>query len=161
MKVGITGHRGLSAAVEKLVRASLDAEVKKYEPTELCGVSCVADGPDSWFAESVLAVGGRIEVVIPADRYRDGLPSTHHATYDALLRQAVEVHHTGMDESSSQAHMAGSEILVGLVDRLIAVWDGEVARGFGGTADVVAYARRIGVPVDIVWPEGAKRDAAD
>ncbi|WP_330317064.1 hypothetical protein [Streptomyces platensis] len=158
MRVGITGHRGLSAAVEKLVRTSLDAEVKKYEPTELCGVSCIADGPDTWFAESVLAAGGRIEVVIPADQYRDGLPSTHHAAYDALLQQAVEVHHTGMSESTSQAHMAGSEILVGLVDRLIAVWDGQPARGFGGTADVVAYARRTGVPVDIVWPEGATRD---
>ncbi|MFD5737073.1 hypothetical protein ACFWIY_30310 [Streptomyces sioyaensis] len=158
MRVGITGHRGLSAAVEKLVRASLDAEVKKYEPTELCGVSCIADGPDTWFAESVLAAGGRIEVVIPADQYRDGLPSAHHVTYDALLRQAVEAHHTGMGESTSQAHMTGSEILVGLVDRLIAVWDGEAARGFGGTADVVAYARRTGVPVDIIWPDGVTRD---
>lgn len=158
MRVGITGHRGLSPAVEKLVRASLDAEVKKYEPTELRGVSCVADGPDTWFAESVLAAGGRIEVVIPADQYRDGLPSAHHVAYDALLRQAVEIHHTGMGESTSQAHMAGSEILVGLVDRLIAVWDGEAARGFGGTADVVAYARRTGVPVDIIWPNGATRD---
>lgn len=158
VRIGITGHRGLSAAVEKLVRAGLDTEVKDHEPTELCGVSCIADGPDTWFAESVLAAGGRIEVVIPADQYRDGLPSTHHAAYDALLQQAVEVHHTGMSESTSQAHMAGSEILVGLVDRLIAVWDGQPARGFGGTADVVAYARRTGVPVDIVWPEGATRD---
>ncbi|MFG2863186.1 hypothetical protein [Streptomyces sioyaensis] len=158
MRVGITGHRGLPAATEKLVRAGLDAEVKKYEPTELCGVSCVADGPDTWFAESVLAAGGRIEVVIPADQYRDGLPSAHHAAYDALLRQAVEVHHTGLGESTSQAHMTGSEILVGLVDRLIAVWDGEAARGFGGTADVVAYAGSMGVPVDIVWPDGATRD---
>lgn len=54
--------------------------------------------------------------------------------------------------------MTGSEILVGLVDRLIAVWDGEAARGFGGTADVVAYAGSMGVPVDIVWPDGATRD---
>jgi hypothetical protein len=53
--------------------------------------------------------------------------------------------------------MAGSEILVGLVDELIAVWDGEPARGYGGTADVVAYAKRQGIPVRIVWPEGAAR----
>lgn len=158
VRIGITGHRGLSAAVEKLVRASLDAEVRKYEPTELCGVSCIADGPDAWFAEAVLAAGGRIEVVIPADQYREGLPSAHHASYDALLHQAVEAHHTGMSESTSQAHMAGSEILVGLVDRLIAVWDGEPAHGFGGTADVVAYARHMGVPVDVVWPDGATRN---
>ncbi|MGX1852069.1 hypothetical protein [Streptomyces sp. NPDC055299] len=158
MRIGITGHRGLSDAVEKLVRTSLHAEVQKYEPTELCGVSCIADGPDTWFAESVLAVGGRIEVVIPADQYRESLPSSHHAPYDALLRQAVEVHHTGLGESTSQAHMTGSELLVGLVDRLIAVWDGEASRGCGGTGDVVAYARRTGVPVDVLWPDGATRD---
>ncbi|MCF3174572.1 hypothetical protein IPZ61_14715 [Streptomyces sioyaensis] len=158
MRVGLTGHRGLTAAVEKLVRTDLEAELKTYKSAELCGVSCLADGPDAWFAESVLAVGGRIEAVIPAAQYRNGLPAAHHATYDALLHQAVDVHHTGRGESSSLAHMAGSEILVGLVDRLIAVWDGKPARGFGGTADVIAYARRTGVPVDILWPEGATRD---
>jgi hypothetical protein len=62
-----------------------------------------------------------------------------------------------MTDSTPEAHQAGSEILVGLVDELIAVWDGQPARGFGGTADVVAYAERTGVPVRILWPEGATR----
>lgn len=75
-----------------------------------------------------------------------------------LLGSAVEVHRTGLAESGSHAHQAGSEILVGLVDRLLAVWDGKPARGYGGTADVVAYARRTGVPVRVLWPEGASRD---
>lgn len=47
---------------------------------------------------------------------------------------------------------------MGLADQLIVVWDGQPARGYGGTADVVAYADRVGVPVRIVWPEGATRD---
>jgi hypothetical protein len=42
-------------------------------------------------------------------------------------------------------------------DVLLAVWDGRPARGFGGTGDVVAYARRRGVPVEVVWPRGAER----
>ncbi|MDI3422948.1 hypothetical protein QIT00_31140 [Streptomyces sp. B-S-A12] len=158
MRLGITGHRGLSAQVERMVRDTLDKELEQYDAAELCGVSCIADGPDAWFAEAVLDGGGRIEVVVPAEQYREGLPHSHHATYDKLLARAAEVHHTGMRESTSQAHMAGSEVLVGLVDRLIAVWDGQPARGYGGTADVVTYARRTGVPVDVVWPEGATRD---
>ncbi len=44
-------------------------------------------------------------------------------------------------------------------DELWAVWDGEPARGPGGTADVVAHARGRGVPVRVVWPPGARRDA--
>jgi hypothetical protein len=74
-----------------------------------------------------------------------------------LLGSAAEVHRTGLVESGSHAHQAGSEILVGLVDRLLAVWDGKPARGYGGTADVVVYARRTGVPVRVLWPEGASR----
>lgn len=157
MRVGITGHRGLSKDVEDQVRAALRAEVELYDPRELVAVSCIADGPDTWFAQAVLDHGGRVEVVIPAAAYRDGLPTEHHADYDALLSVAAEVHPTGLEESNSEAHMAGSEILVGLVDELLAVWDGQPARGYGGTADVVAYSRRNGVPVRVLWPEGATR----
>ncbi|MFJ3983991.1 hypothetical protein [Streptomyces fungicidicus] len=157
MRVGITGHRGLGADVEGRVRSMLDEAVSACDAAELVGVSCIADGPDVWFAEAVVRHGGRLEVVIPAAGYRAALPEWHRATYDALLGQASEVHETGMDESTSEAHMAGSEILVGLSDTLLAVWDGKPARGFGGTADVVAYAERNGTPVQVLWPEGASR----
>ncbi|MEU6239689.1 hypothetical protein [Streptomyces sp. NPDC047024] len=157
MKVGITGHRGLDAAVEAQVRSLLAARVEGYDPADLVGVSCIADGPDAWFAEAVLARGGRLEVVVPAAEYRAGLPGWHHPVYDHLLAHAADVHHTGLTESTSEAHQAGSEILVGLVDELIAVWDGKPARGYGGTTDVVAYAERTGVPVRVLWPEGATR----
>ncbi|CUW29717.1 MULTISPECIES: hypothetical protein [Streptomyces] len=157
MRVGITGHRGLSKEVEQQVRVLLDEAVRRYDTDELTAVSCIADGPDSWFAEAVLSHGGRIEVVVPAAKYREGLPEWHHPVYDELYRSAVDVHETGMIESTSEAHQAGSEILVGLVEELIAVWDGKPARGYGGTADVVAYAERTGVPVRVLWPEGASR----
>ncbi|MFC5145250.1 hypothetical protein [Streptomyces aureoversilis] len=158
MRIGITGHRGLPDGVEQRVRQDLGEAVKAYPPGELVGVSCIADGPDAWFARSVLDHGGRVEVIIPAAGYRNSLPDWHHATYDELLGRASDVHHTGLDESTSQAHMAGSELLVGLVDEVLAVWDGQPARGYGGTADVVAYARRIGVPVRVLWPAGATRE---
>ncbi|MFB8169579.1 hypothetical protein ACFC60_16700 [Kitasatospora purpeofusca] len=127
------------------------------DTSELTVVSCIADGPDAWIAELALDRGARLEVVVPAERYREGLPEWHHPVYDRLLRDASEQHRTGRVESDEAAHMAGSELLVGRVDRLIAVWDGLPARGFGGTADVVAHARRLGVPVQVLWPAGARR----
>jgi hypothetical protein len=54
--------------------------------------------------------------------------------------------------------MDASTAMVCSADRLIAVWDGLPARAFGGTADVVDYARHVGVPVTVVWPAGAYRD---
>lgn len=158
MRLGITGHRGMPARSAELVRAALAKVIQEQDPSHLVGVSCIADGPDSWFAQAVLDHGGQIEVVVPAEEYRDALPEDHHTVYDDLIRSASEVHSTGMKESTSEAHQAGSEILVGMVDVLVAVWDRLPARGYGGTADVVAYAQRTGVPVRVVWPEGAARD---
>lgn len=157
MRLGITGHRGLHGEVEQQVRRLLAAAVDTYRGSDLTAVSMLADGPDSWLAELVLDRGGRLDVVVPADGYRDGLPADHHPVYDRLIRRAADVHRTGMVASDPAAHMAGSEIVVGLADVVLAVWDGMPARGHGGTADVVAYARRCGVPVRILWPEGAAR----
>ncbi|MFD5064579.1 hypothetical protein [Streptomyces sp. NPDC058394] len=158
MRLGITGHRGLSPEVEAQVRDELTKLVADCRPEDLVGISCIADGPDAWFAQAVLTHGGRLEVVIPAAKYRESLPDWHHHTYDELTARASDVHHTGLRESNSQAHQAGSEIMVGLADQMIAVWGGQPARGAGGTTDVVAYAHGVGVPVWIVWPERATRD---
>ncbi|WP_406196178.1 hypothetical protein OH807_09155 [Kitasatospora sp. NBC_01560] len=157
MRIGITGHRGLTAEVEAQVRRLLEEALTGEAPGRLTVVSCIADGPDAWLAEVALERGARLEVVVPADRYRDGLPDWHHPTYDLLLSGAAAVHRTGRVESDEAAHMAASELLVQQVDKLLAVWDSLPARGFGGTADVVAYARRLAVPVEVLWPEGARR----
>lgn len=74
MRIGITGHRGLSQHVENQVRALLWEVASAHDPADLVGVSCIADGPDAWFAQAVLDHGGSLEVVIPAEQYREGLP---------------------------------------------------------------------------------------
>ncbi|MFJ6896906.1 hypothetical protein [Streptomyces hokutonensis] len=158
MRIGITGHRGLPSDTERAVTVAIREAVSACPVTDLVGVSCIADGPDAWFAQAVLDRGGSLEVVVPASQYRASLPDWHRAFYDDLVSRASEVHGTGLTDADSHAHMVGSEVLVGLVDELLAVWDGRPARGYGGTADVVAYAERIGVPVRILWPAGATRD---
>jgi hypothetical protein len=68
------------------------------------------------------------------------------------------VHKLPFAESTAESHMAASEFMVDRADELYAVWDGLPARSYGGTADVVTYARDQGKPVRIFWPEGAHRD---
>ncbi|MYS22948.1 hypothetical protein GA0115240_146116 [Streptomyces sp. DvalAA-14] len=70
MRVGITGHRGLPQDLARTLRPELAAVISEYDADGLVGVSCLADGPDAWFARSVLDRGGRIEAVIPAEDYR-------------------------------------------------------------------------------------------
>ncbi len=156
MRVGITGHRGLGADVGRSVREMIVAAVRAYDAAELVGVSCIADGPDAWFAEAVVEHGGRLEVVVPAVGYRDALPEWHHATFDACWGSVRHPCDRDGRVDARGAH-GGLGDPGGPVRRTPGGVGRRAARGFGGTADVVAYAERHGTPVRILWPEGATR----
>jgi hypothetical protein len=158
-RVAVSGHRGLPADTVRLISEALRVALED-SALAVTGLSCLADGADQIFARAVLDSGGQIEAVVPALRYREGLPAEALAEYDALIARAAVVHPLPFRDSTSEAHMAASEFMVGLADELWAVWDGEPARAYGGTADVVAYAHEKGIPVRVIWPEGAQRDWA-
>lgn len=156
-RIAVTGHRGLGPETVRLV----DVAVRRYLGSVaggVVGVSCLADGADTIFARAVLDQGGVLEVVIPAERYRDGLPEAHREVYDELLNRASVVRRLEFEESTSASHMRASELIVEGADLVLAVWDGQPARGYGGTADVVAFVRERGVPVEVIWPDGTLRD---
>ncbi|RSN67582.1 hypothetical protein [Actinomadura sp. WAC 06369] len=156
-RIAISGHRGMPNETERLVDEAIrEMLVPLGEGTT--GLSCLADGADQIFARAVLDHGGAIEVIIPAQQYREGLPADAHAEYDRVLSVAREVHRLDFIESDSEAHMAASAYMLDHADELWAVWDGQPARGYGGTADVVAYARERDIPVRVIWPDGARRD---
>ncbi|WP_067971764.1 hypothetical protein [Nocardiopsis trehalosi] len=155
-RIAVTGHRGLPADVERTVDTALRGLLTPMG-AGLVGLSCLADGADTLFARAVLAAGGAIEAVVPAAGYRDALPAAHRPVYDALLAAAARVHRLPHPASTSDAHLDAGRFLVEHCDELVAVWDGAPARGRGGTADIVADARRRGRPVAVVWPDGARR----
>lgn len=112
-RIGVTGRMNLTPPTVPLVREAIRQALAPYVPEGLTGVSCIAVGADSIFAEVVLDLGG--------------------------------------------AYEAANETLVGSSDRLVAVWDGRAPADKGGTVAVVQYAESRGLPVEIIWPEGAER----
>jgi hypothetical protein len=156
-RIAISGHRGLPQPTERLVDTAIRAALAGQAP-DVTGISCLADGADQIFARAVTDLGGQLEVVIPAAEYREGLPEAARPEYDRLIAKARAVHRLPFTESTSQAHMAASKLMLGAADELYAVWDGQPARGYGGTADVVTYARERSVSVRVIWPGGARRD---
>ncbi|MER7548156.1 hypothetical protein ABTW95_34640 [Spirillospora sp. NPDC127506] len=156
MRIAISGHRSLPPATEALVAEALNEALSPISDN-ITGLTCLADGADTLFARAVLAHGGRIEVIVPAEQYLAGLPDEHHAEYRKLLAQAVQVHRMPFSESTSDAHMSASQHMLTLADALWAVWDGQPARGYGGTADVVQAAHDLDKPVRVIWPSGADR----
>ncbi|MBT2415248.1 hypothetical protein J7I94_32715 [Streptomyces sp. ISL-12] len=158
--IAVTGHMDLAEDSVSLVRSALDDLLKQYvDDGDLVGVSCIAKGADSLFAEAVLAAGGRLIVVIPSQDYRQNKVKPDHAVlFDHLVEAAEEVLVLPNGTADRQAYEAANAVLIERADRLVAVWNGEPPTGKGGgTADTVLEARAAGVPVDVVWPDGATR----
>jgi hypothetical protein len=159
--IAVTGHLDLTERAIPLVRAALDELLKPYAGAggPLVGVSCIAKGADTVFAEAVLAAGGRLVVVVPSRDYRRGVVEPEHGgSYDRLSAAAEEVVALPYETADREAYEAANAVLVQRADRLVAVWDGAPPTGRGGgTADAVLAARAAGIPVDVVWPEGAAR----
>lgn len=159
--IAVTGHMDLTADSVPLVRAALMETLKPYADGELTGVSCIAKGSDSLFAEAVLELGGRLVVVIPSQDYRENKVKPDHAeTFDRLMEAAAEVLVIPNETANRQAYEDANRTLLQRANRLVAVWNGEPPTGKGGgTADTVIEACEAGLPVDVVWPEGAARRA--
>ena len=155
--IAISGHRGLPGPTADLVDKAIRAALAEHTP-DVTGISILADGADQIFARAITDLGGTLEVIIPAAEYREKLPEEAHPEYDRLLAQATAVRRLPFTESTSESHMEASKVMIDQADELYAVWDGQPARAYGGTADVVTYARERGMPVRVIWPNGAQRD---
>ncbi|WP_327392914.1 hypothetical protein OG533_26700 [Streptomyces sp. NBC_01186] len=157
--LAVTGHMDLTDETVPLVQAALDGLLDGYAPTDLVGVSCIAKGSDTLFAEAIVETGGRLVVVPPSRDYRDAKVKPDHApAFDRLHAAAGEVLVMPHDTANRSAYETANTVLLERADRLVAVWNGQPPGGKGGgTADVVEEARAAGIPVDVIRPDGAAR----
>jgi hypothetical protein len=73
------------------------------------------------------------------------------------MERATTVHTLPFEQANRDAYEAANQTLLSTADRLVAVWDGQAGVDKGSTASVVTEAREGGLPVDVIWPEGAAR----
>lgn len=93
--------------------------------------------PGEIFARAVTGLGGTLEAVVPVLGTTPGsrhtrIPGTTHCSpRTAALRWLPSA------DSTPESHMAAGKLMLDQADELYAVRDGEPARAYGGTADVV------------------------
>jgi hypothetical protein len=156
MRFGVTGHQILPPRI-------VDRAVEHWRrvlPVDaaLYGVSSLAEGADQLFARHVLAAGGVLEAILPCEDYAGSLVTDDgRARFEELRRAAGTVITLPYPNPSEQAFLAAGLVLVERCDHLFAIWDGGPARGLGGTADIVTYARARGCPVTVLWVDGVLR----
>jgi hypothetical protein len=175
IRIGVTGHRrlndvsALAASVSNIIssryeecfgssdRAALHNATAT--PIAFTVVSPLAEGADRLIAQAVMEKGGRLEALLPmpAEEYRkDFRTAGSLEEFDCLLKKAHRVSVNVPDASPSDrearktAYRKVGELVVDRTDLVIALWDGESARGIGGTAEIVEYAKRKKKPVFIV-----------
>lgn len=155
-RVGVTGHTELLPQTVHLVADGLRAVLAGMRP--LVGLTCLAPGADQLFAEVVLELDGRLEVVLPAADYREAkVAPEQRPRFDALVGRAARVRTMPVPNAGRAAYHAAAMAVVDAADVLVAVWDGVADDRPGSTASTVAAARDRGLPITVVWPAGAQR----
>lgn len=156
-RFGVTGHQRASEETWDWVRGIVTALLREAKDVPVC-VTSLAAGADQMMAELVLAAGGRITAVIPSADYESTFNDPKDLQRYRRLVGVATVRTLPFAAPSEEAFFAAGRTVVDECDLLVAIWDGQPARGHGGTADVVAYATEQGRPVRVVWPSGVNRD---
>jgi hypothetical protein len=151
--VGFTGHRHLAdhAGASRAIQGAIDA-LRREVPGEWIALSSIAGGGDQLFVREALASRLSWHAILPLPRSEFALDFTP-ADWTAVEEMLTNADHVRVISESGDRKDSyldcGIETVNG-ADVLIALWDGEPARGKGGTADVVQYAQSIGKPVIII-----------
>ncbi len=151
--VGFTGHRQLTDpdGATRVMREVL-TELKAEPGVEWLALSSVAAGSDVLFARTALSLGLGWEAVLPLPpaEFRRDFDDVSWREVETLLSEAEAVRVIGERPEREDAYLDSGMEAVNYCDVLLAFWDGEPARGRGGTAEIVAYAREMGRPVILI-----------
>lgn len=176
LRYGVTGHRpprfardhheaakqtcreifSESADILQSIFAS-NPDVFATEEPQLRLVSALADGADIVAAEAAIEEGMTLSACLPfpAETYRKNFEEQDWEKAEKLS-QAAQSTMTLQDHMSGDdaAYEAVGRLVLAQADILLAIWDGDVARGRGGTGDVVAEAVAAHIPVIHIAPDG-------
>lgn len=154
-RIGVTGHQDLPHRAIDYLTEGIREVLDGYDHVD--AYSCLAAGADQLFAVEALAAGGQLHVVVPCADYTTTLDGDDLTRYNDLLASASGITRLPFSRPGEDAYEAAGQWIATETVLLIAIWDRLPARGRGGTADTVAYARNLGREVRVIWPAGMTR----
>lgn len=160
MNVGITGHQDIPKKAFQVIKHDIKAQLSLFErQTEnIVCVSSLALGADQIFANIALELGIDLHAIIPCRNYDQTFHNNAQIKeYKNILMLAKNIELLDFEKPSEEAFWAAGMKVVDTSDILFAVWDGRKARGLGGTADVVSYAKAQLKKVLVFWPNNLLR----
>ena len=151
--IGVTGHRFL-VEVDKIttgIDRVLDHIEKSFGDSSFQVISALAEGADRLVVQRVLRrKGAQLVVPLPlpqADYLVDFKTPESKLEFLALLAQAEEVLSLPPAPTREESYVSAGHYLLDHCQVLIAIWDGQDTQRVGGTGEIAAKARQIGLPL--------------
>ncbi|HEY2961294.1 MAG TPA: hypothetical protein VGJ37_02695 [Pyrinomonadaceae bacterium] len=161
VRIGVTGHRRLTE-LDRLsagIDEALHQVTERYPNESLAVISSLAEGADRLVVKRVLErAGARLVVPLPLDQneyLKDFRSQESRSEFLELLSRAGKVIQAAAADDRTRGYENAGKYVLDHCDVLFAIWNGERSQGRGGTAQVVAEARRRKLP--IAWIHAGNR----
>ncbi len=160
--IGVTGHRWIEETREIL--SAIDHVMERihqmYPDHNLIVLSPLAQGADQVVAKCLLRdQGTKLTAILPMpiEQYLTDFPTDESKSeFHHFLEQAEEIIELPNLTSREESYIAVGNYILDHSDLLIAIWDGQVAKGKGGTGEIVHIARERGLP--LAWIQQVQKD---
>lgn len=152
--LGFAGHRTLpDPAAVKAAIVSVLREFREGADGEVTGRASAAAGADLLFLEACRELGLAYSVVLPfpEERFREDFDDpAEWEKAKTLIDAAASVEIAPGNEVAPEAYHLAARGILDVCDAMIFAWDGQPARGIGGTAESVKEARERGLPLRVI-----------
>jgi len=168
--IAFTGHRELAneAPVREALRSALrelnDRITRQGGQAEL--YSSIAAGSDVLCVEVARELQLPVHLILPLEE--DAFAGTFESGWDRSMRQIEAIRAAGgtvrianADRKPPACYFDTGTQMLEACDVLVAVWDGQLAQGTGGTAEIVELARNLKKPLVWIHAQTGKREYTD
>jgi hypothetical protein len=148
--IGFTGDVHLGD--EAQCRGAIDKFLKDKQAVAgrtVYGVSNLAPGASAVFAESCIALGVSLRLLLPVPRdvFLRGCNPRDRERSERLIESALSVETFAGEDSPAEQHYECGLQIVQQCQELLAVWDGRRPQDMSGPGDIIDFARKIRRPV--------------
>lgn len=148
-----TGHRpdklgGYTKEVAERIAEMCYGYLEKWEPLdEVEVISGGALGFDQGLAAGAILAGVPFTLALPFPGFEDRWPQSSKAYLYRLMDMAKKVHFVCEPGYAGWKMQKRNEWMVDNSNRVVSLWNGTT----GGTANCIAYASKVGKPIDNLW----------